>query len=49
MAYIIKTVQMFFCECGRCKHKWQSEYLPVRCAKCKSPYWNSPRKLKRKK
>lgn len=49
MAYTIKTVKMFFCECTRCKYKWQSKELPIRCARCKSPYWNSPRKHRRSK
>jgi hypothetical protein len=26
-------------QCDRCGHIWLSEN-PVRCAKCKSPYWN---------
>lgn len=24
--------------CERCGHPWKSGSLPVRCAKCKSPY-----------
>jgi predicted Zn-ribbon and HTH transcriptional regulator len=33
-------------ECLRCGHKWMS-YLehPIACAKCKTPYWNIPRKV----
>jgi hypothetical protein len=29
-------------ECLRCGHKWnpRSEEVPLRCAFCKSPYWN---------
>jgi len=43
---IIKT-DAFKCE--RCGHVWISEKytpenLPIACAKCKSPYWNRPRK-----
>jgi ribosomal protein L37E len=32
-------------ECLRCGHKWMS-YMehPIACAKCKTPYWNIPRK-----
>jgi predicted Zn-ribbon and HTH transcriptional regulator len=39
------TLQGFLCE--RCGHKWvpREEGDPRVCPKCKSPYWNSPRKL----
>lgn len=32
-------------KCDRCGHEWLSrdEGTPIRCAKCKSPYWNKPR------
>lgn len=37
--------------CERCEHKWlprdaesDEPKLPRVCPKCKSPYWNSPRK-----
>ncbi len=32
-------------KCLRCGHKWypKREEMPLRCAKCKSPYWNKPR------
>jgi len=36
--------------CERCVHKWVSREssregkLPLVCPKCKSPYWNIPRK-----
>jgi len=28
--------------CKRCKHEWhpRSNHRPVRCGKCKSPYWD---------
>ena len=28
--------------CGQCKHEWRSKdnKKPIRCAKCKSPYWD---------
>jgi predicted Zn-ribbon and HTH transcriptional regulator len=33
--------------CERCGHEWiprsKVDY-PVRCSKCKSPYWDKPRK-----
>jgi hypothetical protein len=35
-------------QCERCKHIWtprsKAEELPTICPKCKSPYWNKPRK-----
>jgi len=34
--------------CERCAHKWiaraNSVHKPIVCPKCKSPYWNIPRK-----
>ena len=34
--------------CERCAHKWiaraNSVHKPFVCPKCKSPYWNVPRK-----
>ena len=33
---------------GRCGHEWitRTEEAPVVCPKCKSPYWNMPRRNK---
>ncbi len=34
--------------CDRCGHEWvprDSESEPRVCPKCKSPYWNKPRKI----
>ncbi|CAN5237191.1 hypothetical protein BH18THE2_BH18THE2_34730 [soil metagenome] len=33
-------------QCERCAHKWapREDELPKVCPKCKSPYWNIPRK-----
>lgn len=33
--------------CNRCGHKWlgNKEHEPKVCPKCKSVYWNAPRKL----
>jgi DNA-directed RNA polymerase subunit RPC12/RpoP len=35
-------------QCIRCGHTWlprsKVEELPTICPKCKSPYWNKPRK-----
>lgn len=32
------------CDCRRCGHAWvkRVETRPVRCPKCKSPYWDTP-------
>lgn len=36
--------------CERCEHIWvareerEKDDLPVICPKCKSPYWNKPKK-----
>ena len=38
--------------CERCKHKWvpreTTTEKPKVCPKCKSPYWNVPRKSEKK-
>jgi len=33
-------------KCDRCGHEWLSRDTnkPLRCASCKSPYWDKPRK-----
>lgn len=35
-------------ECSRCKHQWvpRDSEKPRVCPKCKSPYWDVPRKTK---
>ncbi len=46
MAKVPITVMGYRCE--RCGHEWvprDSEVEPAVCPKCKSPYWNRPRKL----
>jgi predicted Zn-ribbon and HTH transcriptional regulator len=39
-------------QCERCGHKWvpreESDYPKV-CPKCKSPYWDKPRKIEKKR
>jgi DNA-directed RNA polymerase subunit RPC12/RpoP len=42
------SVTMYKCE--RCKHEWipRNEEKPTICPKCKSPYWDKPRKSKKK-
>lgn len=35
--------------CDRCEHEWyprlQTEEIPAICPKCKSAYWNKPRRI----
>jgi len=37
-------------KCKRCKHAWfpRKEKKPRFCPKCNSPYWDKPRKKKKK-
>lgn len=47
MAKVKLSVEGFRCE--RCEHEWiprNKEDEPSVCPKCKSPYWNKPRKNK---
>ena len=39
------TVVLPTLTCNRCGHAWHPKFprLPVFCASCNSPYWNSPR------
>lgn len=36
-------------ECDRCRHKWiprlKIDGEPTICPRCKSPYWNKPRRI----
>ena len=36
--------------CERCKHKWvaRNKNIPVVCPRCKSAYWDKPRKTKKR-
>jgi DNA replicative helicase MCM subunit Mcm2 (Cdc46/Mcm family) len=43
-------------QCERCEHEWiprdalaDEQELPTICPKCKTPYWNKPRKEKKAK
>ena len=49
MAKIKITLDGYRCE--RCRHEWlprtKKKEDPIICPKCKSPYWNKPRKNKR--
>ncbi len=40
-------IQLLGFRCERCGHEWlprEKDQEPRVCPKCKSPYWNSPRK-----
>jgi len=42
-----KRVHAYEHTCTRCGHKWMSiDPKPMRCGKCKSPYWDIPKKAK---
>jgi Zn finger protein HypA/HybF involved in hydrogenase expression len=50
MAKIKVTLYKFVCE--RCEHEWiprEAEVEPRVCPKCKSPYWNTPRRAVKSK
>lgn len=47
LALVPITVMGYRCE--RCSHEWipkDYEQEPAVCPKCKSPYWNKPKKVK---
>lgn len=37
-------------KCERCEHSWipKKKSYPIICPNCKSPYWNKPRRKKKK-
>lgn len=41
---------MFHCKCDvlKCSYEWDTEAIPLRCARCKSRRWNRPTRLPRK-
>ena len=41
-----KEINIYECICERCEHKWitRSGEMPKVCPRCKSPYWDIPRK-----
>ena len=56
MTVIYKTKRVAICICERCSigYEWEandSDNLPKKCAnkKCRSPYWNKPRRNKKVK
>ena len=42
----IEEIKVLKCKCERCSHKWitRSKEKPRVCPKCKSPYWDIPRR-----
>jgi predicted Zn-ribbon and HTH transcriptional regulator len=46
------TIELKGYLCERCSHTWLprgKEQEPKVCPKCKSPYWNTPRRAKSQK
>ena len=42
------NISQFQVECKRCGHKWIPRKSEVMlCPKCKTPYWNIPKKKKK--
>lgn len=49
---MIREIKIKECVCERCSHEWiprEQNEMPKVCPKCKSPYWNTPKKEKVKK
>ncbi len=53
MVVELRKVTVYVCE--RCGHEWiprdalgDEQVMPTICPKCKSPYWNKPRKTEAK-
>ena len=41
------TIKVKGYKCERCEHEWaprNKKEKPIICPKCKSPYWNKPKK-----
>ena len=46
MAVKQAKIDVTVCRCERCGYEWkikQGKELPLRCARCKTPYWNRPK------
>jgi predicted sulfurtransferase len=47
----ISSIEVTLYTCERCEHRWcprdplaEAPEIPKVCPKCKSPYWNTPRR-----
>ena len=40
------VIKLLGFRCERCKHEWppRNSETPTVCPKCKSPYWNKPKR-----
>jgi rubrerythrin len=49
--YEMGRIQISGYKCERCSHIWagRGKEEPRVCPKCKSPYWNVPKKIRRMK
>ena len=47
----IQEIKVLKCTCERCRHEWITRSIdkPRVCPKCKSPYWDIPRKKPNRK
>ena len=48
---IMAKIKLDGYKCERCGHEWiprNKEEYPNVCPKCKSPYWDKPRKIPKK-
>jgi hypothetical protein len=45
---MITKIQAILCTCERCgaERVYAKDHPPIRCAKCKSAYWNVAKKVK---
>ena len=43
---VIEEITVKKCTCERCGHDWVTRgiEMPKVCPRCKSPYWNTPKK-----
>ncbi|MEM5836300.1 MAG: hypothetical protein QXR09_02075 [Candidatus Aenigmatarchaeota archaeon] len=43
---MVKKVTLLGYRCFRCKHEWlpRGKNIPKVCPRCKSPYWDRPKK-----
>jgi predicted Zn-ribbon and HTH transcriptional regulator len=41
-----RVIKLPTLKCLRCGHTWHPyrEKMPLRCARCRTPYWNKPKR-----